>query len=158
MPVDMSDDQLLIKIASTSLNSKVVSQHSWLLAPMAVKAIKSIIDVDKDNNVDLRNIRIVKKLGCVLCTANTRKSILFCSETVEESQLIEGALFDQKASGTAGAPTRVEKAKIGLIQFQLSPPKTDVSFCCFRLVMQILFADGESGDHLRLHANGPCST
>lgn len=50
------------------------------------------------------------------------------SETVEESEMIEGALFDQKSIGKSGGPTRVEKAKIGLIQFQLSPPKTDVSF------------------------------
>ncbi|VDP51723.1 unnamed protein product [Soboliphyme baturini] len=28
--------------------------------------------------------------------------------------------------GVSGAPKRVEKAKIALIQFQLSPPKTDM--------------------------------
>lgn len=39
--------------------------------------------------------------------------------------MIDGALIDQKTMGRGG-PTRVEKAKIGLIQFQLSPPKTDV--------------------------------
>lgn len=55
-------------------------------------------------------IKIVKKVG----------------ETVEESRLIDGALIDQKSMGRGG-PTRVEKAQIGLIQFQLSPPKTDVS-------------------------------
>lgn len=48
-------------------------------------------------------------------------------ETVEESELIEGAMFDQRTSSAPGGPVRVEKAKIGLIQFQLSPPKTDVS-------------------------------
>lgn len=41
--------------------------------------------------------------------------------------MIEGALLDQKTVGAPGAPNRVEKAKIGLIQFQISPPKTDVS-------------------------------
>lgn len=56
-------------------------------------------------------IKIVKKLG----------------ETVEESRLVDGALINQKTMGRGG-PTRVEKANIGLIQFQLSPPKTDVSF------------------------------
>uniref|UniRef100_A0A914UIH6 T-complex protein 1 subunit delta n=1 Tax=Plectus sambesii TaxID=2011161 RepID=A0A914UIH6_9BILA len=108
-PVDLNDVELLTKIASTSLNSKVVSQHSWLLAPMAVTAVRKIIGSGKEENVDLRSIKIVKKMG----------------ETVEESQLIEGALFDQKTMGRGG-PTRVEKAKIGLIQFQLSPPKTDM--------------------------------
>uniref|UniRef100_A0A1I8ENV8 T-complex protein 1 subunit delta n=1 Tax=Wuchereria bancrofti TaxID=6293 RepID=A0A1I8ENV8_WUCBA len=107
-PVDLDNDDQLAKIATTSLNSKVVSQHSWLLAPMAVNAVKKIISVD-DNNVDLRMIKIVKKVG----------------ETVEESRLVNGALIDQRSMGRGG-PTRVEKAQIGLIQFQLSPPKTDM--------------------------------
>lgn len=41
-PVDLTNDEQLVKIATTSLNSKVVSQHSWLLAPMAVNAIKKV--------------------------------------------------------------------------------------------------------------------
>ncbi|VDK88229.1 unnamed protein product [Onchocerca ochengi] len=107
-PVDLDNDDQLAKIATTSLNSKVVSQHSWLLAPMAVNAVKKIVNTD-DNNVDLRMIKIVKKVG----------------ETVEESRLVDGALIDQRSMGRGG-PTRVEKAQIGLIQFQLSPPKTDM--------------------------------
>jgi T-complex protein 1 subunit delta len=109
-PVNLDNTDLLLKIASTSLNSKVVSQYSWLLAPMAVNAVKKIIDVTKDVNVDLKRIKIVKKMG----------------GTVEESELIEGALFDQKTVGAPGAPNKMEKAKIGLIQFQISPPKTDM--------------------------------
>uniref|UniRef100_A0A915CT86 T-complex protein 1 subunit delta n=1 Tax=Ditylenchus dipsaci TaxID=166011 RepID=A0A915CT86_9BILA len=108
-PLDLKNDDELIKLASTSLNSKVVSQHSWLLAPMAVKAVKTIIDPANDHNVNLKMIKIVQKLG----------------ETVEESQLVEGALIEQKSMGHGG-PTRVEKAKIGLIQFQISPPKTNM--------------------------------
>lgn len=109
-PVDLSNDALLNKMATTSLNSKVVSQHSWLLAPMAVNAVKKIINSENDSNVNLKMIKIIKKMG----------------DTVEESEMIEGALIDQKTMGR-GAPTRIEKAKIGLIQFQISPPKTDVS-------------------------------
>ena len=41
----------------------MVSQHSWLLAPMAVNAVKKIIDPAKDTNVDLKMIKIIKKLG-----------------------------------------------------------------------------------------------
>ncbi|CAB3403997.1 unnamed protein product [Caenorhabditis bovis] len=108
-PVQLTDDALLTKMATTSLNSKVVSQHSWLLAPMAVNAVKKIIDTENATNVNLKMIKIIKKMG----------------DTVEESELIEGALIDQRTMGR-GAPTRVEKAKIGLIQFQLSPPKTDM--------------------------------
>ena len=40
--------------------------------------------------------------------------------------MVRGLVFDSKASSTAGGPTRIENAKIGLIQFQISPPKTDI--------------------------------
>lgn len=63
VPVDLSDRESLLKSASTSLNSKVVSQHSALLAPMAVDAIMRVIDPLKDTNVDLRDIKIIKQLG-----------------------------------------------------------------------------------------------
>lgn len=46
---------------------------------------------------------------------------------MEDTELVEGLVLDQKASHFAGGITRVEKAKIGLIQFCISPPKTDVS-------------------------------
>ena len=46
--------------------------------------------------------------------------------TVEDTELVEGLVLEQKVSHMAGGVTRVEKAKIGLIQFCISPPKTDV--------------------------------
>ena len=46
---------------------------------------------------------------------------------MEDTELVEGLVLDQKASHLAGGVTRVEKAKVGLIQFCISPPKTDVS-------------------------------
>lgn len=39
---------------------------------------------------------------------------------------MDGLVFDHKASKAAGGPTRVEDAKIALIQFCVSPPKTDI--------------------------------
>uniref|UniRef100_A0A914I9S8 T-complex protein 1 subunit delta n=1 Tax=Globodera rostochiensis TaxID=31243 RepID=A0A914I9S8_GLORO len=108
-PIDINDDEELVKLATTSLNSKVVSQHSHLLAPMAVQAVKKLMSSPEDASVNLKLIKIVKKLG----------------ETVEESQLIEGALIDQKSMGHGG-PSRVEKAKVGLIQFQISSPKPNM--------------------------------
>lgn len=49
----------------------------------------------------------------------------FFRGTIDDCELVEGLVLTQRveSSGT----TRVEKAKIGLIQFCLSPPKTDVS-------------------------------
>lgn len=46
-PVQLDNREQLIKSASTSLNSKVVSQHSSLLAPIAVDAVLKVIDPSK---------------------------------------------------------------------------------------------------------------
>lgn len=110
IPVELTDQDQLIKIASTSLNSKVVSQYSSLLAPLAVNAVLNVRDLDRPDSVDLRDIKVLRKLG----------------GTVDDTELVKGLVFDHKASHTAGGPTRIENAKIGLIQFQISPPKTDI--------------------------------
>ena len=110
-PVDLNNRDQLIQNAITSLSSKVVSHHSDLLAPMAVDAVLKIIDKETADNVDLRDIHVSKKLG----------------GTVDDSELIEGLCFvDKKASHFAGGPTRIENAKIGLIQFPISAPKSDM--------------------------------
>lgn len=110
-PVDLNDRESLIKNAITSLSSKVVSQHSDLLAPMAVDAVLKIINKETDTNVDLRDICVSKKLG----------------GTVDDSELIDGLVFvDKKVSHFAGGPSKIHNAKIGLIQFCLSAPKTDM--------------------------------
>ncbi|RAL62786.1 hypothetical protein DID88_004628 [Monilinia fructigena] len=93
VPVALSDTATLLQAANTSLSSKIVSQYSNLLGPMAVNAVTKTIDIKTADNVDLKNIRIVKKGGCLK---------------------------------NGGGPIRMEKAKIGLIQFQLSPPKPDM--------------------------------
>jgi len=109
VPVDMSDKESMVRSAVTSLNSKVVSQYSDILAPLAVEAVMRIIDPETATNVDLRDIKVTCKLG----------------QTVEETEMIEGLIFDSGARHSAGGPTYIENAKIGLIQFQLSAPKTD---------------------------------
>jgi len=109
VPVDLGDREQLIKAASTSLNSKVISNNASLLAPLAVDAMLSICD-SNSTNVDLRDIAVVKKLG----------------GTIDDTELVKGLVFTQKASHAAGGPTKVVNAKIGLIQFCLSAPKTDI--------------------------------
>lgn len=109
-PVDLNDHESLLRSAKTSLNSKVVSQYSSLLAPIAVNAVVKVIDPNTATNVDLRDIKVVKMLG----------------GTVDDTELIEGLVFTQHASHAAGGPSRVANAKIGLIQFQLSSPKTNM--------------------------------
>jgi len=54
-----------------------------------------------------------------------KKICFYFSGTIEDTELVNGLVLDQKTIGF-GAPTRIEKAKIALIQFCISPPKTDV--------------------------------
>nr|AFM74230.1 chaperonin [Spirometra erinaceieuropaei] len=108
-PIDLADKEVLLKIAATSLNSKVVSQYSSILSPIAVDSVLAAVDPASPETVSLKDIRIVKKLG----------------GTVEDAQLISGLLLNQKVESGCGV-RRVEKAKIALVQFCISPPKTDV--------------------------------
>lgn len=109
VPIQLTDKESLIKSASTSLNSKVVSQQSSLLAPIAVEAVLKVINPARDTNVDLKDIKVIKKLG----------------GTVEDTELVDGLVFTQKLANVNG-PKKMEKAKIGLIQFCISPPKSDM--------------------------------
>jgi T-complex protein 1 subunit delta len=109
IPISLTDRPTLNKIAITSLSSKIVSQEPKL-APMAVDSVLRIIDARTASNVDLNNIRILKRLG----------------GTIDESELIDGLVLNQQVLKSGGGPTRIEKARIGLIQFQLSPPKPDM--------------------------------
>jgi T-complex protein 1 subunit delta len=80
------------------------------LAPIAVAAVTRLV-TRQSSNVDLRDIRVVKKVG----------------GTIEDTELIDGVVLNQNVVVAAGGPTRMEKAKIAIIQFQLSAPKPDVS-------------------------------
>ena len=120
-PVDLSDRDKLLQSANTSLNSKVVSQHASELSPIAVDAVLKVIDPAKDHTVNLNDIKIIKKLG----------------GTVDDTELIEGLVFQEKCAGNVKT---VKNAKIGLIQFCISPPKTDMDnqVCTFLVSTRII--------------------
>eukprot|EP00758_Cryptobia_borreli_P004067 Tbor_TRINITY_DN4161_c0_g1::TRINITY_DN4161_c0_g1_i1::g.26584::m.26584/K09496/CCT4; T-complex protein 1 subunit delta len=110
IPINISDRDTLVKAAITSLNSKIISQNSDTLAPMAVDSVLKVMKKET-NEVDLKNVRIVTALG----------------GTVDDTSIItNGTIFKQKASHSAGGPVRIQKATVALIQFQLSPPKTNM--------------------------------
>ena len=70
-----------------------------------------IEDPETANNIDLKDIRIVKKVG----------------GTIEDTELIEGLVFDKcKPSTASGGPTKIQNAKIAMVQFQIATPKTDI--------------------------------
>ncbi len=49
------------------VSMQVVSQYSSLLAPMAVDAVLNVIDPARPNSVDLKDIKVLKKLGGTVC-------------------------------------------------------------------------------------------
>src|SRR2546421_5860205 len=95
-PISLSDRMTLLQAASTSLSSKVVSQYSNILGPMAVDAVTKTIDIRSADNVDLKNIRIVKKVG----------------GTIDDSEMVDGLVLTQGVVKSGGGPVMMEKAKI----------------------------------------------
>lgn len=111
IPLELSDKESLISAAITSLNSKVISSHSKDLAPLAVDAVLKICpNLAEESTVNLDDIKLHKKLG----------------GTIEDTELVDGVVFDKGASHTAGGPTFINGAKIGLIEYCLSAPKTNM--------------------------------
>ena len=84
-PIDLADRATLLKAASTSLSSKIVAQEPKL-APMAVDAVLRSINPANASNVDLRNIRILKKPGGV----------------IDDSELLDGLVLSQQVVKSAG--------------------------------------------------------
>jgi len=109
--IDLSDRETLLKSANTSLNSKVVSQYSGVLGPMAVDAVLKVVDEKNPHLVDLKDIRVIPKIG----------------GTVDDTELVDGLVLTQKTlQGSGSGVRRIEKAKVAVIQFCLSAPKTDM--------------------------------
>ncbi|XBW35959.1 hypothetical protein QEN19_001532 [Hanseniaspora menglaensis] len=110
MKIDLNKDyDVLVKAAVTSLSSKIVNQYSSKLGPLAVDCVLKLAGGQSGVNVDLSNIRLIKKLG----------------GTIDDTELVDGVVLTQTSVKLANGPLRMEKAKIGLIQFQISPPKPD---------------------------------
>merc|ERR1719219_1251083 len=83
VPVDLNDRESLLQSANTSLNSKIVSQHSSELSPIAVDSVLKIVDPAMENNVNLKDIKVIQKLG----------------GTVDDTELVEGLVFQESAKG-----------------------------------------------------------
>ena len=111
--VELTDKDALVQNCITSLSSKVVSNYSEILAPIAVDAVLKLVKSGEiyHDDVDLKDIRVSKKLG----------------GTIEDTKLVDGIVFtNNKVSKAAGGPSKIENPKIGLIQFCISHPKTDM--------------------------------
>jgi len=105
------DRESLIKIAKTSMQSKLVSDDSAPLSKLVVDAILKIVEKDGDkHSVDLDNLKVEKKAG----------------GSIDDTSLINGIVLDKEIVHS-GMPTKAEKAKIALVNAALEVEKTEMS-------------------------------
>ena len=109
--IQPDDKASLLKIATTSMQSKLISEDSALLSKIIVDAILSIATKKGDDySVDLENIKVEKKAG----------------GSIDDTQIIKGIVLDKEIVHS-GMPTRIEKAKIALLNSALEIEKTELS-------------------------------
>ena len=122
--VDVKDKEILMKIAMTSMYSKLVSEDSPVLSKIVVEAAKQVSEKGEQEEkeqqhkngdyrllkVDLDNIKVEKKAG----------------GSIHDTQLIKGIVLDKEVVHS-GMPKRVENAKIALINSALEIEKTEMS-------------------------------
>ena len=105
------DRESLIKIAKTSMQSKLVSEDSAPLSKLVVDAILKIAEKDGDkHSVNLDNLKVEKKAG----------------GSIDDTSLINGIVLDKEIVHS-GMPTKAEKAKIALVNAALEVEKTEMS-------------------------------
>jgi len=109
--VKPDDRESLIKIAKTSMQSKLVSEDSAPLSKLVVDSILKIAEKDGDkHSVDLDNLKVEKKAG----------------GSIDDTSLINGIVLDKEIVHS-GMPTKVEEAKIALVNAALEVEKTEMS-------------------------------
>jgi len=109
--VKPDDRESLIKIAKTSMQSKLVSEDSAPLSKLVVDSILKIAEKDGDKySVDLDNLKVEKKAG----------------GSIDDTSLINGIVLDKEIVHS-GMPTKAEEAKIALVNAALEVEKTEMS-------------------------------
>ncbi len=107
--VPPTDRKWLIKIAKTSMASKLISRDSSKLSELAVDAMLAVAEqAGETYRVDIDDVKVEKKAG----------------GTINDTQLIKGIVLDKEVVH-AGMPKRLEGAKIALINSPLEIEKTE---------------------------------
>ena len=109
--IQPDDKESLLKIAMTSMQSKLISEDSGTLSKIVVDAILSIaIKKGDDYNIDLDNLKVEKKAG----------------GSIQDTAIVKGIVLDKEIVHS-GMPRKIEKAKIALINSALEIEKTEMS-------------------------------
>jgi thermosome len=109
--VSPDEKEILLKIAKTSMQSKLISEDSDLLSKLVVDSILQVVEKEAEGHkVDLDNIKVEKKAG----------------GSIRNTQFIKGIVLDKEVVHS-GMPTKIEKAKIALLNSALEIEKTEMS-------------------------------
>lgn len=109
--IDSNDTESLLKVASTSMQSKLISDDSDLLSSMIVEAVLRVAVKDGDQQVvDLDNVKVEKKAG----------------GSIQNSRLVSGIVLDKEVVHS-GMPTKIANAKIVLLNAAMEIEKTEMS-------------------------------
>jgi archaeal chaperonin len=108
--VKPDDRSTLIKVARTSMASKLISNDSLELSTLLVDALLQVAEKTREGNfvVDLDNIKVDKKTG----------------GSIGDTSFIRGIILDKEVLHS-GMPKRVENAKIALVNSPLEIEKTE---------------------------------
>ena len=109
--VTPEDRDTLLQVASTSMESKLISEDSESLSKIVVDSIMSITETkDNKSSVDLDNLKVEKKAG----------------GSIQDTALIKGIVLDKEVVHS-GMPTKIQQAKIALLNTAMEVEKTEMS-------------------------------
>jgi len=104
-----NDKPILLKIAKTALQTKMVRKESDQLSDLVVKAVLAVAQKEGDSfTVDVDDIKVEKKAG----------------GSIPDSSIIQGIVLDKEVVHS-GMPKKVTNAKIALINTALEISKTE---------------------------------
>ena len=107
--IDPSNKSELIKVARTSMQTKLVSKDSDELSEVVVNAALQVSEPNESAYIiDIDDVKVEKKTG----------------GSLRDTKLIKGIVLDKEVVH-GGMPKRVEKAKIALINSALEIEKTE---------------------------------
>ena len=109
--IDPTDKQAVVKVAATSMMTKLVSDEAPDLAKLVVDAVSMVAEKsDGDYKVDIDNIKVEKKPG----------------GSLTDTKLIKGIVLDKEVVHS-GMPKVAKSAKIALVNSALEIEKTEFS-------------------------------
>ena len=107
--IDGGNKSELIKVAKTSMQTKLVSKDSIELSEVVVNAALQVSEPNESSySVDIDDVKVEKKAG----------------GSLRDTKLIRGIVLDKEVVH-GGMPKRVEKAKIALVNSALEIEKTE---------------------------------